>query len=84
MFFNIQRVVNLEEKIKTIPDDLDENDKVLEDIIAKIINMESNNCNYIPSSSTSVILQRLKQEAQEKVKKEKLKDTSAIEDQDQD
>ena len=80
----IQKLTNLEERLKTIPDELDENDKVLEDIIAKIINMESNNCNYIPSSSTSVILQALKQNALEKVKEEKQKKIIAIEDQDQD
>ena len=80
----IQKLTNLEERLKTIPDELDENDKVLEDIIAKIINMESNNCNYIPSSSTSVILQALKHNALEKVKEEKQKKIIAIEDQDQD
>ena len=46
----------IEAKISTFPQQLEENDKKLEDIIAKIINIESNKCDYVPSSSTAIIL----------------------------
>ena len=36
----------IEGKIATIPQQLEENDRKLEDLIAKIINIESNSCNY--------------------------------------
>ena len=51
----------IEAKISTFPQQLEENDKKLEDIIAKIINIESSKCDYVPSSSTAIILDNLKE-----------------------
>ena len=51
----------IEAKISTFPQQLEENDKKLEDVIAKIINIESSKCDYVPSSSTAIILENLKE-----------------------
>ena len=48
----------------------------MEDIIGKIINVESHKCEYIPSSSTSVILNNLKAQALEEMKKKSENDKS--------
>ena len=51
----------IEAKISTFPQQLEENDKKLEDVIAKIINIESSKCDYVPTSSTAIILDNLKE-----------------------
>ena len=51
-------------------------DEYIEDVIAKIINIESNQCNYVPRSATSAILEGMKKQMLE----QKLKDSSVIKD----
>lgn len=60
VFFG-QRLSKIEAKISHFPRQLEENDKMLEDIIAKIINIESSKCDYVPSSSTAIILYNAKE-----------------------
>ena len=58
----------MEEKLDNIPDILERTDEALEDIIAKIINLERNQCGRVPSSSTAAILSSLKAGAVEEVR----------------
>lgn len=57
------RIEKIEAKLVDVPSQLDDLDSILQDIIGKIINIESSNCDNIPTSSTSTILNYIKEEA---------------------
>lgn len=78
-----KRVSKIEAKISTFPQQLEENDKKLEDVIAKIINIESSKCDYVPTSSTAIILDNLKETLRVEIN-QKEKSFQKVVDQDQD
>ena len=73
----------MEEKLDNIPEILDRTDGAVEDIIAKIINLETNKCGRIPSSSTVAILSSLKAGTVEEVRRNK-RPSDIVLDQDMD
>ena len=58
----------MQDKLDRIPEVLESNDEAVEDIIGKIINLESHKCGQVPSSSTSLILSSLEAGALEEVR----------------
>ena len=59
----------MEEKLDNIPEILERTDDAIEDIIGKIINLETNQCGRVPPSSTAAILSSLKAGAKEEMRK---------------
>ena len=59
----------MEEKLDNIPEILERTDEAIEDIIAKIINLETNQCGRVASSSTAAILSSLKAGAVEEMRR---------------
>ena len=57
-----KRLSKVEDGIGLIPKEMSQIDACIEDIIAKIINIESNKCNYIPKSATFEILEGMKRQ----------------------
>ena len=84
LYAYFQRLSKLDTKVQTFPKQFEENDRILEDIISKIINIESNKCNYVPASSTKIILDALKEDTRVKLKENHQKMKATVEDQDQD
>ena len=71
----------MEEKLDNIPEILERTDGAVEDIIAKIINLETNKCGRIPSSSTAAILSSLKAGAVEEVRRRNRRHSDVVPDQ---
>ena len=65
-----KRLTKMEESLKVVPQQLVDIDKSTEEVIAKIINIESNKCNYIPPTATSAILANMKREVKEQEQNE--------------
>ena len=63
-----KRLVALEDKLQHIPSRQEECDQMLQDIIGKIINIESSKCNYVPASVTSAILTSLQEQMTKELK----------------
>ena len=75
-----KRLSKVEDGLKFLPKEMSQIDEYIEEVIAKIINIESNRCNYVPRSATSSILEGMKKQMLE----QKSEYSSIIKDQELD